>query len=132
MTVEHRRYSVVIVAPVCQGRPSMLLCCCRCRLARRRVYRRPPERKPRHCGGRDGSAGARAWPQNWWGKITQARGAGSFCAMCSHGTSCPWCTQKQTQRTMRHQSTSSLLSINERVAPGSPVARIGLNRRVLT
>ena len=67
---------------------------------------------------------ARARPQNWWGKIAHARGAGSFCAMCSHDTSCPWRTQKRTRRTTRHQSTDSLLSISERVAPSSPVARI--------
>ena len=70
--------------------------------------------------------------QNWRGKISHARGTGSFCAMCSRDTSFPWRTQKQTKRTTRHQSTSSLFSISERVAPGSPVTRIGLNRRVLT
>jgi hypothetical protein len=28
----------------------------------RRVYRGPPERRPRHCGGRDNSAGAMGTP----------------------------------------------------------------------
>ena len=32
---------------------------------------------------------ARARPQNWRGEIAHARGAGSFCVMCSRDTSCP-------------------------------------------
>ena len=38
---------------------------------------------------------------------------------------------KRARRTTRHQLTSSLLS-SERVVPGSPIACIRLNRRVLT
>ena len=40
--------------------------------------------------------GAGAWPRNWWAKIAHARGACSFRAMHSHGTSCPWCAQANT------------------------------------
>jgi len=74
---------------------------------------------------------AQARPQNWRGEIAHARGASSFRVMCSRDTSCPG-TRKRTRGTTRHQSTSSLLSISEQVALGSPIAHIGLNRRVLT
>ncbi len=58
--------------------------------------------------------------------------AGFLCVMCPHGTRCRWCTHRQWQKTTRHQSMSSLISTSERVASGSPVTCIGLNRRVLT
>jgi hypothetical protein len=62
MTVGRRRHGVVVAVPGCQGRPSTSPCC-RCRRsARRRVYLRLPERRPRHCGGRDGGAGAMGPP----------------------------------------------------------------------
>ena len=68
MTVGRRCHGVVVAAPGCQGRPSMLPCCRRCCPTRRRVYRRPPERRTRHCGGCDGGAGAMGLPSDKEGR----------------------------------------------------------------
>ena len=54
-------------------------------------------RRARLQEGADGASEMRTnlLPRNRWGKIAHARGAGSFCAMCSRDTSCPFRTQSE-------------------------------------